>query len=155
MNLGNKYVTFIIINIFLVLKKITLILEKSSHNILWGRVKYKNNLLLEEAASIPALQKKMKKLLVDFHDLEADQIDFELAWDLTVFFEQKDFLNISGIAKMANINSSLLRQYAAGIKFPSPEKAAEIERVIRDIGKELSVVKISARSKDRVESKIH
>jgi len=137
------------------MKKLRLVIEKNHKGMFWGRVRYKNNLLVEEAASIPALQKKMKKLLVDFHDLEADQIDFVLAWDLSVFFEQKDFLNISGIAKMANINSSLLRQYAAGIKFPSPEKTAEIERVIRDIGKELSVVKISARSKDRVESKIH
>jgi hypothetical protein len=100
-----------------------------------------------------ALERKMKKLLADFHGLEKEQIDFEIAYDLSVFFAQNDFLNISGIAKMANINASLLRQYAAGIKFPSPEKAAEIEDVIRRIGNEPSLVKISARVREGEEKR--
>ena len=129
------------------MKKLTLIIEKSDNGLLWGRVKYKNNLLVEKATSIISLMRKMKRLLADFHNLENDKIHFDLAYDLTVLFEQKDFLNISGIAKMANINASLLRQYAAGLKFPSPDKAAEIESVIRNIGKELSNINISARSK--------
>jgi hypothetical protein len=130
------------------LKKITLIIEKSHHGFLWGRIKYKNNLLVEKASSVTALERRMKKLLSDFHGLELDKIEFYIAYDLGVFFEQKDFLNISGIAKMANINASLLRQYAAGIKFPSPEKAAEIEGVIRRIGNELSLINISARVRE-------
>jgi len=130
------------------MKKLTLIIEKSHHGLLWGRIKYKNNLLVEKASSVTALERRMKKLLLDFHGLELDKIEFEIAYDLSVFFEQKDFLNISGIAKLANINASLLRQYAAGIKFPSPEKAAEIEEVIRRIGNELSLVNISARVRE-------
>jgi hypothetical protein len=139
------------------MKKLTLIIEKSGTGLLWGRVKYKNNLLVERATSIVSLERKMKGLLADFHNLDRDKIHFDVAYDLTVLFEQKDFLNISGIAKMANINSSLLRQYAAGLKFPSPGKAAEIERVIRNIGRELSNIKISSRSKSaeqRVKKKI-
>jgi hypothetical protein len=54
---------------------------------------------------------------------------------------------------LANINASLLRQYAAGIKFPSPEKAAEIEGVIRRIGNELSLVNISARVREGEEGR--
>jgi hypothetical protein len=127
------------------MKKLTLIIEKSHNGLLWGRIKYKNNLLVEKAPSVTALERKMKKLLSDFYDLQKEKIEFEIAYDLSVFFEQKDFLNISGIAKLANINASLLRQYAAGIKFPSPEKAAEIEEVIRRIGNELSLVNISTR----------
>jgi len=127
------------------MKKLTLIIEKTGNGFLWGRIKYKNNLLVEKATSVVSLEKKMKRLLADFHNLEYDKIHFDLAYDLTVLFEQKDFLNISGIAKMANINSSLLRQYAAGIKFPSPDKAAEIETVIRNIGRDLSNIQISSR----------
>ena len=130
------------------MKKRTLIIEKSHHGLLWGRTNYKNNLLVEKASSVLALERKMKKLLSDFYDLQKEKIEFEIAYDLSVFFEQKDFLNISGIAKLANINASLLRQYAAGIKFPSPEKAAEIEEVIRRIGNELSLVNISARMRN-------
>jgi hypothetical protein len=129
------------------MKKLTLIIEKTGNGLLWGRVKYKKNLLVEKANSIVSLERKMRKLLADFHNLESDMIHFDIAYDLTVLFEQKDFLNMSGVAKMANINSSLLRQYAAGIKFPSPGKAAEIESVLRNIGRELSRINISARSK--------
>ena len=135
------------------MKQFTLIIEKSHHGLLWGRIKYKNNLLVEKASSVVALERKMKKLLSDFLDLQKEKIEFEIAYDLSVFFEQKDFLNISGIAKLANINASLLRQYAAGIKFPSPEKAAEIEEVIRKIGNELSLVKISARVREGEEKR--
>ncbi len=145
-----------------IMKKITLIIEKGGNGLLWGRVKYKDNLLVEKATSVISLERKMKKLLTDFHHLESDKIYFDVAYDLTVLFEQMNFLNISGIAKIANINSSLLRQYAAGLKFPSPEKASEIERVIRDIGKELSKIKISARSdgahqrgRKKIESNLH
>jgi hypothetical protein len=130
------------------MKKLSLIIEKGGNGLLWGRVKYKNSLLVEKGSSVNSLESRMKKLLADFHDLESDKIYFDVAYDLTVLFEQMNFLNISGIAKMANINSSLLRQYAAGLKFPSPEKASEIERVIRDIGRELSNIKISSRSKN-------
>ncbi len=129
------------------MKKFTVIVEKSSKGRLWGRIKYKNNLLVEEAASMLSLKRKLKKLLADFHDLESDALDLDIAYDLSVFFEQNNFLSISGIAKRANMNSSLLRQYAAGLKFPSREKATKIETVIRSIGKELSGIKISARSR--------
>ena len=135
------------------MKKLTLIIEKSHQGLLWGRTTYKNNLLVEKASSVEALERKMKRLLSDFHDMEKANIDFEIAYDLSVFFEQKDFLNISGIAKLANINASLLRQYAAGIKFPSAEKAAEIEEVIRRIGDELSQVKISVRVREGKEKR--
>jgi len=135
------------------MKKITLIIEKSHDGLFWGRIKYKNNLLVEKASSVVALERKMKKLLSDFYDLQKEKIEFEIAYDLSVFFEQKDFLNISGIAKLANINASLLRQYAAGIKFPSPEKAAEIEDVMCRIGNERSLVNISARVREGEEKR--
>ena len=130
------------------MRKLELIIEKNKDGKIWGRTKYEGNLIVEEGNSMEAVKKKMKKLLKDFHDLEINDIDFTIVYDLTVLFEQKSFLNISAIAKMANMNSSLLRQYASGIKFPSSDKAILIQTVIRDIGKELMNINLATKSRE-------
>jgi hypothetical protein len=137
------------------MKKIPLIVEKNKDGKFWGRVKYGGNLIVEGAANVDSLKNKMKKLLHDFHEVDANQVTFDVAYDVGVLFEQKDFLNISAIAKLANMNSSLLRQYASGVKFPSAEKTVEIEEVIRGIGRELSNISLTAKIKggDTVKAK--
>jgi len=113
---------------------------------LWGRVLLKGHLLVESATSLVTLQKKMKSLLSnEITGISNKNIEFNIKFDLTAFFEKSDFLNMSGIAKHAKINPTLLRQYVSGNKFPSEERVKEIENVIRKIGKELLQTKLATR----------
>jgi len=125
------------------MKKILLIIEKDKGR-LWGRVNYKNNLITDYAASIPALEKKMAKLLKDFHDVK--NVSFERSYDLTVFFDEFDFLKQSKIAELAGINPGLLRQYASGVKYPSVVQAKKIEEAVHELARELSAVSLAVAS---------
>lgn len=120
--------------------KVWLILEKGSGS-LWGRVSYGKEMIVDSAA-IQALEKKLRRVLNDFHKLE--DVEFDYAYDLTVFFEKFNFLNQSKIAELSGINPGLLRQYASGVKHPSKEQASKIQLAIRDLANELKAVKIYA-----------
>jgi hypothetical protein len=125
------------------MNKILLIIEKGTDNNVWGRVDFDDNLIVEEASSLPLLQRKIKNLLRDFHDLDPATVDFDLAYDLTALFAEKQYLNLSGIASKMGINRSLMAQYAAGKKHPSFERAKEIENVIHDLGRDLLEIKLA------------
>ena len=123
------------------MKKMLLVVEKDKGK-LWGRVNYKNNLITDYAASLPALEKKLTKLLKDFHGIQ--DISFERSYDLTVFFEQFSYLKQSKIAELAGINPGLLRQYASGVKYPSIGQAKKIEKAVHALAKELQSVSLYA-----------
>ena len=121
--------------------KLLLIIEKSKGK-LWGRVNHKDNLITDFATNIDTLEKKMRKLLKDFHELQ--NVEFDYSYDLTVFFEEYDFLKQSKIAELAGMNPGLLRQYASGVKHPSLEQAKKIEKAVHNLAKELKSVSIYA-----------
>lgn len=123
-------------------QKVQLILEKNG-NKLWGRVLVNENLMVDSAISLQALEKKMKKALSNFEGLK--EVQFEYAYDLTVFFEQFNFLNQSKIAELAGINPSLIRQYSSGHKQPSKEQVGKIENAVRELGGRLKSVHLSVR----------
>ena len=129
------------------METIALIIESAKDGELWGRVQYDDNLITESASSVPELERKMKALLKDWHAVDAKQISFELQYDIAGLFDEKKFLNAAVIAERAGINKSLMRQYASGIKFPSLERAKQIERVIHELGKEMLGIKISVKGK--------
>lgn len=129
--------------------KQTLTIEKCSDGILWGRVEYQDDLLVDSAKSIEALEKKFKKLLHDFHDVNPAKVKFEVAYDLTSVFQENEFLNISAIASRAGINPTLMRQYASGNKQPSPEKVKQIEGVLHGLANSLSMVRLTTPAKSR------
>ena len=129
------------------METIALIIESAKDGELWGRVQYDDNLITESASSVPELERKMKALLKDWHALDTKQISFELQYDIAGLFDEKKFLNAAVIAERAGINKSLMRQYASGIKFPSLERAKQIERVIHELGKEMLGIKISVKGK--------
>ena len=116
-----------------------LVIEKAEDGF-WGRVDINNNLITEYALSLDTLKKQMKKLIFKIENIEVEE--FDVSYDLTAFFEQYSYLNISDIAKRTSINSTLMRQYAAGIKYPSIERVKSIETAIRSIGRELAKIKI-------------
>jgi hypothetical protein len=121
--------------------KLLLIVEKRK-NKLWGRVSYKDNLITGFANNIDSLEKKMRKLLKDFHQLQ--NIEFDYSFDLTVFFEEYDFLKQSKIAELAGINPGLLRQYASGVKYPSSDQVKKIEKAVHELARELKAISIHA-----------
>ena len=121
--------------------KFLLTIEKDKGK-LWGRVTYKDNLITDNARNVDTLEKKMAKLLKDFHGIE--KVSFDHSYDLTVFFEQFDFLKQSKIAELAGMNPGLLRQYASGVKYPSADQARKIEKAVHQLAKDLQSVSLYA-----------
>lgn len=74
--------------------------------------------------------------------LNTDELQFEIAYNLQAFFCEYDFLNASAIARDANMNESLVCQYATGKKYPSMEQAKKLEDTIHRLTKELNKVSL-------------
>lgn len=125
------------------MKKINLVVEKAEGGVLWGRVEYDDNLIVESANNMNELQAQVKVLLFDFHELEPAQVEFEISYDLTSFFEVFSYLKISKIAEVAGLNPSLLRHYVAGSKTASSQQVSKIQEAIRRISAELTTVEFA------------
>jgi len=125
------------------MKPIVLIIEKSQGE-LWGRVNYEDNLVIESAKNVEGLERKMKKLLKDFNDVDPKEVVFELQYDLSALFEQFSYLKITAIADKAGLNATLLRQYVTGIKHASPKQAQKVEDALHKIGRELAGITVYA-----------
>ena len=119
---------------------ISLIVENAKAGEIWGRVNYEDDLIVESAENVEQLQIKMKGLLLDFHDLKPDTINFEISYDLSAFFENFAYLKISEIAKYAGLNASLLRHYVAGSKTASKVQVMKLQDAVRKVGNELMQV---------------
>ena len=125
------------------MKKLSLIVEKSKDGKLWGRVEFDDNLLLDSAKSLDVLERKMKKLLLKFHQIDPSAVEFGLFYDLSALFAQIDYLNASAVASKAGINPALMRQYISGFKYPSLHRAKAIEETIHILGQELVGIKVA------------
>lgn len=55
-----------------------------------------------------------------------DNIVIEHTYDVTAVFEEFDFINKTGFARFIDLNPSLIRQYASGIKNPSKKQMSKI-----------------------------
>ena len=122
------------------MEQINLVIENAKDGLVWGRIEYDDNLLVESAENAEELQVKMKTLLFDFHDLEPDTISFDISYDLSAFFENFGYLKISEIAKYAGLNASLLRHYVAGSKTASKAQVMKLQEAIHKVGNELAQV---------------
>lgn len=119
-----------------------LIIESAKDGEIWGRVKYDDNLIVENAKSIDALEKKMRKLLQIFHKLNPKEISFDISYEIAGFFDSNESIKATGVAKAAGISQLIFRQYTSGKKAPSLERVKQIEAAIHKIGRELVGVKI-------------
>lgn len=119
--------------------KAQLIVERGDGE-LWGRITIKGNLIVDSAKNLESLKKKIKSLALDFENV--DIIEFEVTYDLISFFEQYAYLNVSEIAKKAGISPAMMLHYTSGTKFPSAERVKQIESAIKEIGRELTKVKL-------------
>ena len=73
-------------------------------------------------------------------ELNDGNLEFEYVYDLSGFFAYYNFISPTKIARRIGINTTLMRQYASGCTYLSYTKKKEIEKEIRNIGKELLAV---------------
>ena len=111
------------------MKKLLLVIEKSKDGKLWGRIEFDDDLIVDTAVSSDELEKKMKRLLRRFHQVEPSEIKFELAYDLCALFTQKDYLNVSAIALPGNIKTAIS---GIGVYYPD-KKETQGSGIIPDV----------------------
>jgi hypothetical protein len=127
--------------------KFIIILEPGDGEI-WGRIDAPYTLLTSVAHSVEGVTQNLKDLIQDHLDHEGKEqlewqniqvkdITFEYVYDLTELFDVLSAVKINSIADLAGINQSLMRQYASGVKYPSPQQAAKIQDAVHQLGKKL------------------
>ena len=137
------------------MKTLKVIIEKSDEG-LYGRIEGRKSYLpVTFGKSKKEVLQNLTALIKDYQGYEKDgdsfwlnlkteNLQFEITYDLQAFFSEYDFLNASAIARHANMNESLVRQYASGKKYPSSEQAKKLEDTIRNLTKELNKVSLYA-----------
>ena len=65
------------------------------------------------------------------------EVSISYRYDVPSFFNEFDFFNVSKFASYAGINESKMRQYKAGIAYPSEKTMAKILSAAHRIGAEL------------------
>src|ERR1019366_2214167 len=114
-------------------QKIEVIIEKNEGHF-WGRIENKGFMPTGQGETVPALLQNIKDSIEDYIEYEGkkdkfwskvdiNNIEFNILFDLEAFFEEFSELKISSIAERAGLNSSLVRQYATGSKYPSADQA--------------------------------
>lgn len=131
--------------------KLTIIIEKNEGE-LWGRIENVPDYLpVTSGTTIEEIEQNLRDLLDDYienegsaysewRSIKASGIHFDHAYDLSAFFEVFDDVKITGIARRAGINPSLVRHYVAGSKYPSPQQAKRLESAIHELGDKLREV---------------
>ena len=135
--------------------KITIIVEVKD-GILWGIVEPMGNFIATPYGKTKDdVISNLKELITGYKlnegkkdkfwkTISVDQLEFEIQFDLQAFFREFSELKISSIAERARLNPSLVRQYATGNKFPSPEQVKKIEHAVHHLGRKLKNVNIYA-----------
>lgn len=120
------------------MKKLTIIVEQNQDGY-WGQIKEYPNVFTSGETLTELLSNAQEAMDLYFEDSDKPlkTLRFELVVDLQEFFAINDYINITKLAKRAGMNTSLLRQYAKGIKYPSLEQVAKIENTLKEIGSEL------------------
>jgi CRISPR/Cas system-associated protein Cas5 (RAMP superfamily) len=72
--------------------------------------------------------------------LNNGKIEFDYKYDFSGFFKTYPIFNVSELAVMRGINSSLMRKYKNRLAFASKEQREKIEYGIHSISKKLSTV---------------
>lgn len=135
--------------------KLTLIIEKGTDGMLWGRLEVPESDFLPVTVGKNAkdLIANIVQLIQDhqledgedvtfFKDIDASKAEFELKYDIQALFQEFSFLNITDIANRSDINAGLLRQYASGVKHASEKQAKKIEVTLHDLAHKMLEVSL-------------
>ena len=135
--------------------KIEIIVEVRDE-MLWGIVEGKGDFIpTPYGETVTGLKQNLKELVSDYQQnegkkdkfwskVDANNMDIEISYDLQAFFKEFNEIKISSLAESANLNPSLLRQYATGNKYPSADQVKKIELAVKELGKKLKRVSIYA-----------
>jgi hypothetical protein len=69
-------------------------------------------------------------------------LTFVYKYDLASLFNYYNWINVTQFAKIAGINSGLMRQYKAGGTYISETQTRKIESALHQLGNELTAVKL-------------
>jgi predicted RNase H-like HicB family nuclease len=94
--------------------------------------------LHENLESILEYYEEENKLVPE--QLNGGKIVFDYRYDFSGFFKTYSIFNVSELATVIGINSSLLRKYKNGLAFASTEQRKKIESGIHSISQKLSTV---------------
>lgn len=139
--------------------KLTIILE-TAENDFQGIISTDHFTILAAEDSMEALLTTFREQIQGFIDHECKgvaewqnvnvaDIEFDYVATIEGLFDSFPFLKISAVAHEAGINASLLRQYAAGIKYPSIPMAKKIEEAVHRLANlmlNMSVAQLPARA---------
>lgn len=73
-------------------------------------------------------------------DIEIPPIEIEYTFDVGALFNYYDFINVAGVSREIGVSSAVMRQYATGIRKPSPERKQQIAEGIRSLAKKIEAV---------------
>ena len=126
------------------MKTATVIVERGNDGNFWCRVKLGDTLLTSEGATVTDAKKDFMdcyeeaKADADENGQNLQNVTFKYEYDLQAFFDYFNFLNMNEIARRANINPSLLRQYNAGIKRAGEKTYSRLAACLNEIRTELN-----------------
>lgn len=130
--------------------KLIIIIEPGDGE-MWARIDAPYTLLTTVGKTVEEVTHNLKDLIQDHLDhegkaqtewqgIKVEDIKFEYVYDLTELFDVLSAVKINSIADLAGINQSLMRQYASGVKYPSPQQAKRIQEAVHQLGKKLMQV---------------
>lgn len=129
------------------MKTINVYVEKAKDDIYWGTSTNAPGVVSAYGVSLSELKKNFEQAYSDYietakemdedwvNDFANPNLVYEL--DLQEFFKLVPEISMTGIAQKANINKSLLRQYATGKANASEKRLKEIEDAVHELGQEL------------------
>lgn len=126
---------------------INVYVEKAKDGTYWGTSTNVPGVVSAFGDSLAELKKSFAQAYLDYIEVakeigenwyeEFENPEFVYEMDLQGFFKLVPEISMSGIAAKANINKSLLRQYATGKANASEKRLKDIEDAVHELGQEL------------------
>lgn len=132
-------------------RTIEVFIEKAEDGTYWGTSQNFEGIVSTFGESLEELQTNFEQAFADHLEVAKEtgedyadsyeNVEFTFKMDLSSFFNLVPELKISSIAKKAELNESLVRQYSKGIAAASQEQAHKIQNAVHELGRELLSVK--------------
>lgn len=128
-------------------KKIEVIIEKAEDGSYWGTSQNFEGIVTTFGNSLEELISNFETAFADNLEIAKEtgesyansykNVEFVYEMNLSSFFQLVPELKISSIAKKANMNESLVRQYKNGLTTASQEQTKKIQDAVHELGREL------------------
>lgn len=128
------------------MKKVTVVIESTPDGKFWGRTEQEINgdtMLNSCGDCVEAVKEDMDQCYSEAKQdakeegKDFEEVEFEYKYDLQSFFDYFSFFNANELARRANINPSLMRQYKSGIKKAGEKTYSKLAECVAGITKDL------------------